>query len=711
MGIIHLSANFGVLSKYFYLTPGKIISSLKSWKKRIDPDNPFLFICTVNTRKNIRPWLPGLLAVLFMAAGYISHAQTRSLDSLLSIIHRHPKRDSAKVALIMQYVKIAVNENTTRLLPLLNEEISISKQIGFRRGLQSGYITGQMYYADRGDIATSLLYADSAFEIGKGDTSIQGQRNTAYLHHNVAGDYYKIGAYDDAIRHYNQAAVFFAKYEPQNLSGVYNGIAMVYENMESLSKSREYFEKALDAARQYGDEVRVAKAYLGYITWFINRNKTDTAALLLHKVKPIVLKANDAICTFLYYQSRGNIAHMRKQYAAAIEDYKKTYRITVEADDVYRQVNILNPLCKALIEAGKMQEAKDYIDTLSSLSEKHDFAFGKLHALSNYAEWYEKKEDYKTAGLYLKKKLVLSDSISGSNLQEKIASLETRFKVENKDNEIKMLTDEKRIRELSLRQKNILNYVLIGSAAALLVILILGYRNYTHHRKLQQQIIAELETQQQLTATEAVLKGESRERTRLAKDLHDGLGGMLSGIKYSLNTMKGNLIMTPENARAFEKSIDMLDSSIQEMRRVAHNMMPEALVKFGLDTALKDFCLSISQSGALTVLYQSIGLNKMSPEQTVAVTIYRIVQELITNAIRHADATQAIVQLSVTDGTLSITVEDNGKGFDTTALNESAGMGWGNIKNRVHFLNGALDIQSARDKGTSVLIELPLTLL
>src|SRR5690606_19790125 len=123
-------------------------------------------------------------------------------------------------------------------------------------------------------------------------------------------------------------------------------------------------------------------------------------------------------------------------------------------------------------------------------------------------------------------------------------------------------------------------------------------------------------------------------------------GGMLSGIKYSMNTMKGNLIMTPENAQAFERSMDMLDSSIKEMRRVAHNMMPEALVKFGLDTALQDFCNEINQSGALKVNYQSIGLKDAVIDQTIAITIYRIVQELINNTMKHAAATHAIVQVS-----------------------------------------------------------------
>jgi signal transduction histidine kinase len=226
---------------------------------------------------------------------------------------------------------------------------------------------------------------------------------------------------------------------------------------------------------------------------------------------------------------------------------------------------------------------------------------------------------------------------------------------------------------------------------------------------LQQHRINELETEKQLTATEAVLKGEEQERARLAKDLHDGLGGMLSGIKYSFNHMKGNLVMTPDNAQAFERSMDMLDSSIKEMRRVAHNMMPEALVKFGLDTALKDYCNDVTQSGALNVTYQSVRVENAVIEQTTAITIYRIVQELLNNIIKHAAAKTAVVQLSKSDDQISVTVEDDGKGFDASILHASRGIGWTNIQNRVEFLKGKLDVNTAPGKGTSVLIELTAT--
>jgi len=139
---------------------------------------------------------------------------------------------------------------------------------------------------------------------------------------------------------------------------------------------------------------------------------------------------------------------------------------------------------------------------------------------------------------------------------------------------------------------------------------------------------------------------------------------------------------------------------------VAHNMMPESLVKFGLDTALKDFCNEINKTGALNVSYQSLGLENEIIEQTTAITIYRIVQELINNTMKHAAAKTAIVQVTKSNDHLAVTVEDDGKGFDTTILNQSKGIGWSNIKNRVEFLKGTLDVQSEKDKGTSVHIEL-----
>ncbi|OPZ16400.1 MAG: Signal transduction histidine-protein kinase/phosphatase DegS [Bacteroidetes bacterium ADurb.BinA245] len=293
--------------------------------------------------------------------------------------------------------------------------------------------------------------------------------------------------------------------------------------------------------------------------------------------------------------------------------------------------------------------------------------------------------------------------LTGEEVQNKTLLLEKKFETQKKESQIQL-------QQSQLRQKNTLNYILAASAVALLLISLLSYRNYKNRQKLQQVRIDELETEKQLTATEAVLKGEEQERTRLAKDLHDGLGGMLSGIKFSLSNMKGNLIMTPDNAQAFERSIDMLDSSIREMRRVAHNMMPEVLVKYGLDTALKEYCNEIDRSGVIHTSYHSMGLNETEIEQTTAVTIYRIVQELVNNTIKHAAAKNLLVQAQYAkaEKLLSVTVEDDGKGFDIATLKNANGIGWSNIQNRVDFLKGKIDVQSGEGKGTSVLIEISI---
>ena len=164
--------------------------------------------------------------------------------------------------------------------------------------------------------------------------------------------------------------------------------------------------------------------------------------------------------------------------------------------------------------------------------------------------------------------------------------------------------------------------------------------------------------------------------------------------------------MTPDNQQAFERSMDMLDSSIKEMRRVAHNMMPEVLVRFGLDTALRDFCDEVNRSGALKVAYQSIGMEQVKVEQTTAIAIYRIAQELLNNTMKHAAASSAILQLSKTASGIDLTVEDDGKGFDTRILTGSKGIGWSNIQSRVDYLKGRLDVQSVPGKGTSVHIEI-----
>lgn len=624
-------------------------------------------------------------------------------DSLLKLLPA-AKDDSNKVSL---YISIGQQYESNE--PEVAKQYYIaarelSRKIGYTRGLIK-FAANYTYVLNM-----QGLY-DSSLAINKESVELSRQiKDSLYLAKtlfNTGSSYRVMGDFENAVKYYEEGKVIFANYKDDRLQAQGDDILQnLFTELHQFDKGIEYGERSVRLLR-----------------------KLDIPPLLGISLMNL------------------GINYQKKQLSSKAEKcYREALEISKSVDDRNMEATAYLNLTDIYFQQAKYEEMKPYLEKAIVLVRELNLHESELIAVKAFAFYYMSKNDYVTAEKKAKEALaisltynlriqrekvydvlasiayamhnlklgeeydtkgaLLSDSLLNETIQKNNQDLEKKYETEAKESKIKELEAEKQLQALSIKQKNILNYILIGSALILLIIFMLSYRNYRQKQKLQQQRIAELETEKKLAAAEAVMKGEEQERTRLAKDLHDGLGGMLSGIKYSFQTMKENLIMTPENMQSFERSMDMLDSSIREMRRVAHNMMPESLVKFGLDAALKDFCNDINQSGALKISYQSFGLADQQIDQTVSITIYRIVQELINNTIKHAAATTAIVQVTKTDGTISITTEDDGNGFDTAILQRAKGMGWSNIQNRVEFLKGKLDVRSGDGKGTSVHIEI-----
>lgn len=213
------------------------------------------------------------------------------------------------------------------------------------------------------------------------------------------------------------------------------------------------------------------------------------------------------------------------------------------------------------------------------------------------------------------------------------------------------------------------------------------------------------ENEKQLLALNSILKGQEAERTRMAKDLHDGLGGMLSGIKLNLSSMKGNMIIHENDAQLFSKSIAQLDNAITEMRRIAHNMMPEALLKFGLAEAIQDYCDGINESNVVKMKFTQLGVQKPT-DKSAEVVLYRIIQELSNNAIKHANAKNIFIQIDNHEKGITLTVEDDGIGYNTATI--AKGTGLQNVQSRVDYLKGSIFVESELSKGTFITVEIPV---
>jgi two-component system, NarL family, sensor kinase len=347
---------------------------------------------------------------------------------------------------------------------------------------------------------------------------------------------------------------------------------------------------------------------------------------------------------------------------------------------------------------GQTRLAEDYALKAYKISEENDLPSITQSTCVILTKIESTLGNYKLANVYDAKRDSIYDAELNAEVASNVQDVEKKYETQKKENEIIKLN-------ATNKQKSILNKILIGSTIGLSLVGFLGYRNLRAKRKLQQAKINELEKDKQLLAIDAMLKGQEEERSRIAKDLHDGLGGMLSGIKLNFVNMKENLIMDAPNVAAFENSIMQLDNTIAELRKVAHNLMPEALVKFGLKNALLDYCNSMQISSRTKIIYEQMGTER-ELGNTADLYIYRIIQELINNAIKHANANQILIQLTKAANTVLITVEDDGKGLDKMQLANAKGIGMKSIQQRVDYLKGSMEIESTPNQGTSIHIEL-----
>jgi len=647
------------------------------------------------------------LMFVLLHFGFEAAAQKEYVDSIKTRI-KIEKNDSEKVRLLVQLGNRVRLSDTAESWRNYQEIEKIASETG------NEFFKGMAYFLK----ATIYLANQPVQSIGNYEKAINifsrypGNRRAMLsigscyinlgLSHNNSNDY------ETAVYYYLKAEDAYLKIDPRHsdLSILYSNISITYGTINKFEEGIYYSKKGLDWAKNGKDKNSLMVAYYGYGGNLVNAKKGDSGLAYLDTAKMLATEINDPNYVYSADFMKAMYYYNSKQYRKAIEYYSRLLEFCRQYNYGPGMANNYLNLAACEAELKMPKEAAKHLDSSAKIFDYVVYDASKQMYFENYAEVYRQLGQYDKAFAYKDSVGVIKDSIYRADNIKQIEFRQARYSYEKQQNDIKQLEDEKEIQRLALKQKSTINYLLIGGAVILLVIILLSFRNYQQNKKLHQQRIAELETEKKLAATEAVLKGEEQERSRLAKDLHDGLGGMLSGIKYSLNTMKGNLVMTPENKLSFERSVDMLDGSIREMRRVAHNMMPEALVKFGLDAALKDFCTDINQSGALNVNYQSIGVEGAVIDQTLAITIYRIVQELINNTIKHAGASSAIVQVSKNGDQISVTVEDDGKGFDTALLKTSKGIGWSNIQNRIEFLKGTMDVQSAPGEGVSVHIEL-----
>jgi signal transduction histidine kinase len=313
------------------------------------------------------------------------------------------------------------------------------------------------------------------------------------------------------------------------------------------------------------------------------------------------------------------------------------------------------------------------------------------------SRYYETQGDLPKALFYFKAYKDLADSVYNATVSQQIATLEKNFATQKKEKQIQE-------QQFDIQRKN---YLLYGSLALLLLGLLLGINYFRRLRLKKEKLLQEAIMQEKELSTKAVMEAEENERRRIAEELHDGVGQMMSAVKMNLSALEADWsVLAPERRMKMEKIASLVDESCKEVRSVSHSMMPNALLKRGLAAAVRDFIEKIDSSVLQVQLYAE-GLNQHL-EPTVETMLYRIIQEAVNNVIKHSAANRLFINLVQDDEGLSISIEDNGKGFDTTHSMQAEGIGLKNIRSRVHFLKGTVDFSSQPGNGTMIAIFVPV---
>ena len=654
-----------------------------------------------------------LLILLLSISFCPSFSQTTSteLDSLKLEINKAPN-DSLKLKALMTIAlyhygrgdyREALNATKTA------REFAMTKG-GFGRGIRLTYNMGMLY--------TNLSVYDSAqYYLEKAREMSLQEQNYEMLFQS----YNAMGSLANYQTNYSLALSWFFKgleviEQPGNeklkqyLSQAYGNIGKNLVAEKQYDKGIEYLKKVLLLTGDPDQPRYNIQVHIEIFDAYMESNRREKAKLHLDTAIVLSTQLNNIQTATIVANSEGYYYRETGDYQKAIPAMKRAASLCDSSGNEYLKSDVLVNLAAVYFKLNELAEAKKYsllaIDMALPISRKDVLAeaYEILHQAS------AKTNDFANAYQYALLHKLYNDSTSNETTKKNILNLEARYQSEKKEKQISDLQLSNTKNELTIIKRNRL--LLIGGIAAFSLMILLGLliRNQRQKRvlaekekTLKQQQIDFLHQQQQVVSLQSMINGQETERTRIAKDLHDGLGGLFSTIKMHFSTLqheKSELKSDP----LFVKSYDMINTASEEVRRIAHNMMPEVLIKIGLVQATQELCNSISAGKLLNVSMQAYGMNKRLNAST-EVMLFRILQELLNNIIEHSQATEAIIQFNREGNRLSVTVEDNGRGFNLAETDGKTHAGLSSVESRVSYLNGKLSIDSQKEVGTTVMMD------
>lgn len=557
---------------------------------------------------------------------------------------------------------------------------------------------------------SALKYYSLAIDFFKKARDVYNQKVVSI---NLGTIYQLQGKYETALALQLDAYEYFNTAENQKieknqklLMNSMRGIARIYSLTGDHSKALPYFQKIYEKLKDSGDSINLAHAISDLGTVHVYLKDYEKAQKYIQNAIELFTRNNDIPAKGSSFQSLGNIAQFQGNF-----DLSRSYFL--KALDCYQTSGFQFGFCQTYYNLGcledtlgRPQAAIPYFLKSITYSKQLDDQQLLANAQKRLAAAYAKTGNYKDAYATQLSFYENSQKVMNSEKQKALAEMETKFQTLQKDKEIEEQNAKLALQEYQLlRNRQYLYASLSFSAIFILLFFFLKSRTKLNRLKLQEAHNHEIQQERMM----AIIDSQEQERKRFTSDLHDSFGQLISILKININ----DLADSSENPsikrlEKFQECKSVINEMYQELRNVVFDLMPQTLINGGIEPALNEFAERISRSGRIAAESLYFGLSeRMNQEAEVA--LYRICQEWTNNILKYSDARIITIQITADDTELTLTIEDDGKGFNKQLLLKGKGNGWKNINSRASLLGGKLDLETVQDKkGNLLILNIPL---
>jgi signal transduction histidine kinase len=485
------------------------------------------------------------------------------------------------------------------------------------------------------------------------------------------------------------------------LGRIIGNLGKVYIKQSDFSNAEKYLNIAIEHDYRNEDYGHLPTTYALKGTLAAAQNNYEDA-LNYYELSDSIYKLSDDVYGVHLNLINRSIAYRNQgRYELAISSCRKALPYLRRQDFSDGIIAAWQGLAAVYALMHLPEKALIYYDSCMTLAINTNDLNRQQVVLGDILFVYLQIEDYKNAFAVQENLRKINDSIFKLEKTELINNL--LLKYEKEKDQIRILHLENENLEQA-RQQNLI--IFIGLGVLLILLFLLFFANYKSRKNkiIAAQKLKQFEEEKKLLAARFIVEGQEEERKRVATAIHDSLGVLLSSSKMSITAIKDN---NPENKALIEKATRFLDEASGEMRKISHNMMPGLLTKLGLYEALEDLFESLNDLDKIDACMEVVGPMQRLPENT-EIMIYRIMQELVNNTLKHAKASRIDLTIIVHPDQLDISYSDDGIGFNRDETLDRKTMGIQNIRSRVKFLDGNVCIDTSPGKGTVYRINVPV---